>query len=95
MCVNSFNLQPYEGEIMIIIYLELKEITFSAQDHTGKQRSLDQNPSGSDLLSPKLEGLFLGRGGLSGLGSLPGGPPPQKEMTFLRRGHCLAPEEDK
>lgn len=36
MSVNSFNLQPYEGEIIIIIYVELKEITFSAQDHTVK-----------------------------------------------------------
>lgn len=36
MSVNSFTLQPYEGKIMIIIYLELKEIMFSAQDHTVK-----------------------------------------------------------
>lgn len=36
MYVNSFNLQPYEGEIMIVIYLELKEIKLSAQDHIVK-----------------------------------------------------------
>ena len=32
MYASSFNLQPYEGEIMIAIYLELKEIAFTAQD---------------------------------------------------------------
>jgi hypothetical protein len=30
MYASSFNLQPYEGEIMIAIYLELKEIAFTA-----------------------------------------------------------------
>lgn len=32
MYASSFNLQPYEGEIMIAIYLELKETAFIAQD---------------------------------------------------------------
>lgn len=36
MYASSFNLQPYEGEIMIAIYLELKEIAFTAQDFTVK-----------------------------------------------------------
>lgn len=30
MYASSFNLQPYDGEIMIAIYLELKDITFAA-----------------------------------------------------------------
>lgn len=36
MYVNSFSLQHYERENLIVIYLKLKEIAFCAQDHTVK-----------------------------------------------------------
>lgn len=36
MYVNSFHFQPYEEEMMAVVYLELKETTPRIPDHTGK-----------------------------------------------------------
>lgn len=36
MYVNSLHFQPYEEEMMAVVYLELKETTFCVPDHTGK-----------------------------------------------------------
>lgn len=53
MYASSFNLQRYEGEIMIAIYLELKEIAFTAQDFTVKD--LRVVPSGCIGPTPFLQ----------------------------------------
>lgn len=44
MYASSFNLQPYDGEIMIAIYLELKDITFAA--HITRWKTARVVPSG-------------------------------------------------